>query len=191
MAGRHGAGLRRGSDRVLPASRATARRLLGTGLALVAAFVVLRAVGAYGDPNPRLVEGTAAVRAMSFLNPMKYPPSLLFVLMTLGPALAALALLADARGPLAKVLVTFGRVPFLFYLTHLYLVHALAVALGTLQGLDPSATRVVFFMLPERYGVGLPVVYGLWIGVVAALYPMCRRYAELKARSRAWWLSYL
>ena len=132
-----------------------------------------------------------SVLAMSFLNLSKYPPSLLFLLMTLGPALLALALLPRARGRLAEMLVTFGRVPFLFYVTHLYVVHGVAVAVGVLQGRSAAEMRVVFLSLPEQYGVSLPAVYLLWLAVVASLYPLCRRYAELKAGSRAWWLSYL
>jgi hypothetical protein len=111
--------------------------------------------------------------------------------MTLGPALAALAFLRKARGPVADVFVTFGRVPFLFYVAHLYLVHALAVAAGVAQGYPAAELRNAFLFLPEGYGFGLPVIYLVWLGVVAALYPLCRRYAALKARSRAWWLSYL
>ncbi|HEU5041694.1 MAG TPA: heparan-alpha-glucosaminide N-acetyltransferase domain-containing protein [Gemmatimonadales bacterium] len=167
------------------------RRLAWTGALLVLAFVLLRALNAYGDPHPRLLVGDAAVLGMSFLNLTKYPPSLLFLLMTLGPALLALALLPRAPGRVANVLVTFGRVPFLFYVTHLYLVHALAVLVGVLQGHDEAQMRVLFLSLPQSYGVGLPVVYFLWLAVVAALYPLCRRYAALKSRSRAWWLSYL
>jgi len=128
---------------------------------------------------------------MSFFNLTKYPPSLLYLLMTLGPALVALAWLRRARGPLSEVLVTVGRVPFLFYVAHLLLVHALAVGAGVLQGFPAAAIRTVFKQLPADYGFGLPVVYLVWLGVVAVLYPICRRYAELKARSRAWWLSYL
>jgi ribose/xylose/arabinose/galactoside ABC-type transport system permease subunit len=111
--------------------------------------------------------------------------------MTIGPALVALAVFRRARGPVADVLVTFGRVPFLFYLAHLYLIHALAVPAGVAQGFPASAIRDVFLRLPDAYGFGLPVVYAVWLGVVALLYPVCRRYAELKGRSRAWWLSYL
>jgi hypothetical protein len=111
--------------------------------------------------------------------------------MTLGPSLVALAVLRRAKGAVAGIFVTFGRVPFLFYVTHLYLVHALAVAAGVWQGFPESALRTVFIDLPEGYGFGLPVIYLVWLGVVAALYPLCRRYAALKARSRAWWLSYL
>jgi uncharacterized membrane protein len=168
-----------------------ARRLLQAGAVLVAGFVVLRWLDVYGDPHPRFLHGGTALTAMSFLNLTKYPPSLLYLLMTLGPALLALAWLRRARGPVAEVLVTFGRVPFLFYVAHLYLVHALAVGAGVLQGFPASAMRTVFLRLPPEYGFGLPVVYLVWLGVVAALYPLCRRYAALKARSRAWWLSYL
>ena len=171
-----------------PAAR---RRLAWGGLLLVAAFVALRALNAYGDPHPRLVDGTATAMAISFLNLTKYPPSLLFLLMTLGPALLLLALLTHARGPLAAVLVTFGRVPFLFYVTHIYLVHGLTVLVGMLQGHSAAEMQGLFLNLPAGYGVGLPGVYLLWLLLVAALYPLCRRYAALKSRSRAWWLSYL
>jgi uncharacterized membrane protein len=167
------------------------RRLAFAGAALIAAFVLLRALDGYGDPAHRLHEGGAALLLMSFLNTTKYPPSLLYLLMTLGPALVALAAFRRARGPLADVFVTFGRVPFLFYVAHLYLVHALAVAAGVAQGFPASAIRTVSLRLPADYGFGLPVVYAVWLGVVAVLYPICRRYAEIKARSRAWWLSYL
>jgi hypothetical protein len=82
-------------------------------------------------------------------------------------------------------------VPFLFYVAHLYLIHALAMAAGAAQGFPPAAIGDLFLRRPEAYGFGLPVVYAVWLGVVALLYLVCRRYAEVKARSRAWWLSYL
>jgi len=176
---------------VFSPDRRDARRLLWAGAVLVAGFVVLRWLDIYGDPHPRVLHGETDIVLMSFFNTTKYPPSLLYLLMTLGPALLALAWLRRARGPLAQALVTFGRVPFLFYVTHLFLVHALAVGAGVWQGFPASAMRTVFKQLPADYGFGLPVVYLVWVGVVAMLYPICRRYAELKARSRAWWLSYL
>lgn len=176
---------------VFSPNRRDARRLLWAGAVLVAGFVVLRWLNVYGDPHPRVLHGETDIVVMSFFNATKYPPSLLYLLMTLGPALLALAWLRRARGPLAQVLVTFGRVPFLFYVTHLFLVHALAVGAGVWQGFPPAAMRTVFKQLPADYGFGLPVVYLVWLGAVAMLYPICRRYAELKARSRAWWLSYL
>jgi uncharacterized membrane protein len=167
------------------------RRLALAGALMVLGFVALRTLNGYGDPSPRLEQGSPALLAMSFVNVTKYPPSLLFVLMTLGPPLVVLALLHRAKGPVAGVFVTFGRVPFLFYVTHLYLVHALAVVAGMAQGFPGWSIRTVYRLLPQGYGFGLPVVYLVWLAVVAALYPMCRRYAALKARSRAWWLSYL
>ena len=164
----------------------------GPGVALVAAFVVLRPLNGYGDPSPRLDEGRPALLVMSFLNVTKYPPSLLYLLMTLGPALVALAFLPRAKGPVADVLVTFGRVPFLFYVTHLYLVHALAVLAGVVQGIPASAMLHVPPLSARR--VRLRAARGVsrcgsvwWL----LLYPLCRRYAALKSRSRAWWLSYL
>jgi uncharacterized membrane protein len=167
------------------------RRIAWAGALMVLAFVVLRTLNGYGDPSPRIDHGSPALLAMSFLNVTKYPPSLLFLLMTLGPALLVLALLHRARGPVADVFVTFGRVPFLFYVAHLYLVHALAVVAGVAQGFPGAAIRTVYRHLPEGYGFGLPVVYLVWLCVVAVLYPVCRRFAAFKARSRAWWLSYL
>jgi uncharacterized membrane protein len=176
---------------VFSQERTAPRKLAIAGAIMVAAFVVLRTLNGYGDPSARLEDGSPELLAMSFLNLTKYPPSLLYLLMTLGPALIALAYLPRAKGRLADVLVTFGRVPFLFYVTHLYVVHAIAVAAGVAQGFPESALRNVFLFLPEGYGFGLPVIYLVWLGVVAALYPLCRRYAALKARSRAWYLSYL
>ena len=170
---------------------ATSRQVAWAGVALTVGFVALRWVNGYGDLLPRLHNGGPAVVAMSFLNTTKYPPSLDYVLMTLGPALVALHLFRRARGPLAGALVTFGRVPFLFYVAHLDLVHAIAVAAGVWQGYPVGSMLVFHGFTPAGYGFGLPVVYLVWIAVVAALYPLCRRYAELKGRSRAWWLSYL
>jgi len=167
------------------------RRLVCVGVVLVFAFVELRLSNLYGDPRARLLDGDPATMLMSFLNTTKYPPSLLYLLMTLGPGLIALAVFRGAKGPLAGVLVTFGRVPFLFYVAHLYLVHSIAVALGVAQGFPTSAMLTYFRDLPKAYGFGLPVVYLVWLSVVAALYPVCRRYASHKSRSRAWWLSYL
>ena len=130
------------------------RRLAWTGALLMLAFVLLRTLGVYGDPAPRLVEGSAAVVAMSFLNLTKYPPSLLYLLMTLGPALVALTLLRRATGPLAGVLVTFGRVPFLFYVVHLYLVHAVAVAAACFRATRPRTCACSSSTGPRGSGSG-------------------------------------
>jgi uncharacterized membrane protein len=170
---------------------AVSRRLAWAGVAMVVAFAALRYLNGYGDPHPRLDDGTPELMAMSFLNVSKYPPSLLYVLVTLGPALVALAAFRRATGAPARVLVTFGRVPFLFYVTHIYLVHTIAIAAAVAQGFPAASLQVLHGFQPVGYGFGLPAIYLVWLAVVAALYPLCRRYAELKARSRAWWLSYL
>jgi uncharacterized membrane protein len=167
------------------------RRLAWVGGFLVFAFVELRLLNLYGDPSLRFNDGDMAPLLMSFLNTTKYPPSLLYLLMTLGPGLVALSLFRQAKGRLASVFVTFGRVPFLFYVAHLYLVHSIAVTAGLVQGFPASAMLTYFRDLPKDYGLGLPVVYLVWLGVVAALYPLCRRYAELKGKRREWWMSYL
>lgn len=166
-------------------------RLALLGAVLVAAFLLLRTLNGYGDPHPRLTEGGASVVIMSFLALNKYPPSLLFLLMTLGPALLVLALAGRARDRAAGFLVVFGRVPFLFYVAHLYLVHALAVLGATVQGLPASALFILPLPPPDGYGFGLPVIYLVWAGAVLLLYPLCARYAAVKERSRTWWLSYL
>jgi uncharacterized membrane protein len=163
--------------------------LLGGGLTL--AFVVLRAVNVYGDPAPWSGQETAGRTVLSFLNTTKYPPSLLFLLMTMGPAIALLPLLERATGPLARAVTVFGRVPLFFYVIHLYLVHALALIVGVLAGFEARSFLRVWMFNPDGWGYGLPVVYLVWAGVVLALYPACRWFAGVKARRRDVWLSYL
>ena len=112
--------------------------------------------------------------------------------MTLGPGLIALALFEKVRGRLAGWLITLGRVPFFFYITHIYLIHIVAVTAAAFAGddlawlfQDPIVTK------PDGYGVSLPLVYVLWLGILLALYPLCRWFAALKQRRHDWWLSYL
>jgi uncharacterized membrane protein len=166
--------------------------LLRTGLALTAAFVVLRAIGAYGDPNPwQWQERGLIATTIDFLNTTKYPPSLAFLLMTLGPA-AMLCAVSDRRsGGIKDALVIFGRVPFAFYVAHVALIHVLSVLLGIAQGFRPGEMMTIFLFYPSGYGVPLPAVYVVWAIVIAMLYPFCRWMASLKARRRDWWLSYV
>jgi hypothetical protein len=155
------------------------------------AFLVIRAVNVYGDPVPWDARETVGRTVLSFLNTTKYPPSLLFLLMTLGPAIAVLPLLERLTGPAARAVIVFGRVPLFFYVLHLYLIHALALMVGTLAGFDPRQFLHLWLNNPEGWGYGLPVVYLVWAGVVMALYPACRWFAGVKARRREVWLSYL
>jgi uncharacterized membrane protein len=166
-------------------------RLLAWGAAATMAFVVIRGIGVYGEPNPWQAQDHAVATLIDFLNVTKYPPSLLFLLMTLGPA-AMLCAVADRVPALIKrPLMVFGRAPFAFYVAHLYLIHALAVAFGVTQGFAASQFLTYAFFFPKGYGVGLAATYAAWILIVAMLYPLCRWVAAVKDRRRDWWLSYL
>ena len=166
-------------------------QLLAWGVALSAAFVVVRAVGVYGDPNPWAVQNAASGTLIDFLNVTKYPPSLLYLLMTLGPAAVLCAFAGRVPEAVRRPLVMFGRVPFAFYVAHLYLIHALAVGFGVVQGFDARQFLTFSFFFPMGYGVGLPGVYVAWLLVIAILYPFCKWVAAIKARRQDWWLSYL
>jgi hypothetical protein len=130
---------------------------------------------------------------LAFINCEKYPPSLLYLMMTLGPALVALACFERARGWLANVLVTFGRVPFLFYVAHAYLTHGAAVAFACVMGHETAwlFRNLPPLIKPESFGISLAGVYLAWIAVTAALFSLCRWFAQIKQHRRAWWLSYL
>ncbi len=167
------------------------RELLWLGAALVAGFVLLRAVNGYGDPQPWSVQPDGLFTVLSFLNTTKYPPSLLFLLMTLGPALISLALFERVRGRLAGFFVVYGRVPFLFYIAHLYLIHALVLVVAGARGDDLRGYLTVWRFLPDSWGYGLVVTYLIWALVVISLYPLCRWFAGVKARRQEAWLSYL
>lgn len=169
------------------------RTLLVLGLSMLAAFVIVRATNLYGDPVPWSVQKNAVWTLMSFLNVSKYPPSLLYVLMTLGPAFLLLWLFERVRGPLAEGLLTFGRVPLFFYVLHIYLLHGAAMLVSVVQGYPVSASiQTITRPGPLKgFGFTLPVVYLVWIAALVILYPLCRWFGALKRRRRDWWLSYL
>jgi uncharacterized membrane protein len=168
------------------------RILRRSGAALIAGFLLLRASHIYGDPNPWEVQaGGMAATAMDFLNTTKYPPSLDYLLMTLGPA-ALLCSFADRiTGRIKDILVMFGRVPFAFYVGHLLLIHTLSVVMGVTQGFPLHQMMTTYRFYPKGYGVGLAGVYAVWVLVVLLMYPFCRWVAGVKARRRDWWLSYI
>lgn len=167
------------------------RTLLWGGAGLSLAFIGLRAMDIYGDANHWATQGDNLRTLLDFLNTTKYPPSLLYLLMTLGPA-AMLCAVADRTPASAhRVLVNFGRAPFAFYIAHLYLIHAACVALGMYQGFSPNQMMTIMGFFPEGYGLSLAGVYVVWALVVAALYPLARSVTALKARRKDWWLSYL
>lgn len=180
------------------------RRLVQIGLGALAVFFLLRSTNLYGDPHPWSVQAGLLPTVFSFFNVQKYPPSLAFLLVTLGPSLIALALLdrwgmdgtCPCRG-LRRVLVTFGRVPLFYYLLHLPLIHALALAVFWMAGRDTAWLFGAFTdaaHLPSAEpgrGFGLPVIYATWLASLLVLYPACRWFDRLKQRRREAWLGYL
>lgn len=172
--------------------------LLGLGIGLALTFVVLRGSNLYGDPHPWVTQKTGLFTFFSYINCEKYPPSLLFLLMTLGPAILALAFLDRTAPSLSRPFVTLGRVPLFFYLLHLAAIHALAIAFayaryGQADWMFKNVTVPSNTVLPypQGYGYSLMMVYAIWLGVVLVLYPACRWFANVKRRRREAWLRYL
>jgi uncharacterized membrane protein len=167
------------------------RFLAFCGCGLVVLFVVLRWSNAYGDPHPWTVQKNGVYTLLSFVNCEKYPPSLLYLLMTLGPAILLLALLDRPAGPFASKVCVYGRVPFFYYVLHIPLIHAMSVGVFFAK-YGPSVFKYnMANPPPPDFGFGLPLVYLFWAVAVAILYRPCRWFADLKARRRDVWLSYL
>jgi uncharacterized membrane protein len=161
------------------------RTLLRLGGAMTVAFVLIRLLNVYGDPNPWSVQKDAVTTVLSFLNTTKYPPSLEYLLMTLGPAIMSLVLFERWSGPVAAFFSVYGRVPLFYYLGHIALAHLLAGLTALALGFGPAMlTGNVFFGPVQGWGFGLGVVYLVWLVVVFLLYLPCRWYADLKARRR-------
>jgi uncharacterized membrane protein len=169
------------------------RFLLRVGLALVIAFIAIRAINLYGDPAPWV----ATRPLISFLNTNKYPPSLLFLLMTLGPALLLLGAIDGRTGPGTRVFSTYGKVPLFYFLVHFALIHLIAVVVcyarfGEVHGMFESPSIAQFpFTAPPGWGFSLPLVYLFWAIVVGCLYPLCSWYARVRQTRRFPLLSYL
>lgn len=168
------------------------QRLIITGAALTALFVLLRWINLYGNPIPRKIYPDLWSNVLSFFDASKYPPSLQYAGMTLGPALLALAAFEKLPQKKQGVLSVYGRVPFFYYVLHFYLLHALLVIVFFATGHSSAQiAQVPFWFRPADFGYALPVVYLIWIGVVVALYRPCRWFDRYRAAHRRWWLSYL
>lgn len=169
------------------------RQLARLGCALTMFFIVLRLSNAYGDPQPWTpMQGDLVATLLSFVNCEKYPPSLLYLLMTIGPAVVVLALLDGRTGALTRALDRIGRTPLLYYVGHIYVLHALAVLVAWSTDMD------VTWLLessdagkPPEWGYSLPIVYAIAGVVVLFLYPLCGWFGAVRQRRREWWWSYL
>jgi uncharacterized membrane protein len=182
---------------VMTISSARRRRwLIGIGAAITAAFVIVRGINRYGDPA-RWSNQVPGMAVLSFLRCTKYPPSLDFLLMTMGPAILLLGLFDGWKFSRANPLVVFGRVPLFYFVVHLFLIHGLTIPpaliryghagfpLNPLPSMGGQAS-----LYPADYGYGLGTVYLVWGGVVLAMYPLCLWFARLKSRRNDWWLRY-
>lgn len=200
------------------------RWLLGLGFVAIALFVVMRASNFYGDPNPFRTESGFIARVaelrsdgipendppgegvpdpkmsepefsiVSFFNTQKYPPSLLFLLMTLGPAMIVLALAdrIDGKAVWQHICIVFGRVPMFFYILQWFMAHGAGILLALLAGKAVMVSPPFpGFEIPPDHGFSLPVVYAAWIAGLIILYPLCRWWGNLKQRNKHWVLSYL
>ena len=170
--------------------------LIGSGLFCWALFILLRIPNLYGEPNPWDWHTTPSMSMLSFINVSKYPPSLDYVLITIGFALLFLGLFETLRGKISEAITVIGRVPMFYYILHIYLIHFLAMLAAGLTGFNPfdMVTDQFISMIPtlKGYGFSLPVTYLIWILVVVLLYPFCRWYNRYKSSHRHhWWLSYL
>ena len=176
------------------------RILISFGAASTLAFVVIRAVNVYGDPARWSTQKSGIYTTLSFLNCTKYPPSLSFLLMTLGPALLALACFDRWPLKVTNPLIVLGHVPLFYFIAHFYTAHIVAELLALFR-YGSAALRFVFIPMPSfggpsesfppNFGYSLWVVYAVWALIVVGLYPACRWFAKVKATRRSWWLSYL
>lgn len=174
------------------------RILLRLGIAVTVLFVILRAINIYGDPAPWAAQPSALFTSLSFLNTTKYPVSLLFLLMTLGPAMLLLygTDKSHGNGRIARFLMTYGRVPLFYFILQMFYAHAAGIILGYAAGQDagflftnyPFAANV---QPSAGFGFPLWVVFAVWIAGLFILYPLCAWYGKLKRNNRHWAFSYL
>lgn len=168
--------------------------LFSAGFATTVLFLVLRFANSYGDPAPWSVQKNAVYTILSFLNTTKYPPSLIYLCMTLGPALMLLSVIETAQNKFSKILIVYGKVPFFYYILHFYILHTLLVILFYASGYgaaDMSNPNIPFNFRPLHFGYDLWVVYLIWFCVIASLYYPCKWFGKYKATHKQWWLSYL
>lgn len=168
--------------------------IFNTGIALIALFIILRFINSYGDPLHWSYQKNALYTFLSFLNTTKYPPSLLYCAMTLGPAFIFLSLKENANGRLSKICMVYGRVPFFYYVLHFFIIHTLCMILFFATGHTADQIRdpnVPFLFRPATFGFDLWIVYVIWFLLVAALYKPSKWFGTYKAAHRQWWLSYV
>ena len=180
-------------------TEAQRRKILSVlGLGLILFFIVVRFINIYGDPAAWSIQKNGLYTFFSFMKVTKYPPSLLYLCITIGPALLLLSFIDRIKNGFTNIMLVFGRTAFFYYIIHLYLIHLLAVIAffirgnHTVQDAIDSMQRVPFLFVMPGEGVGLALVYAVWAGVIITLYPLCKWYDKYKtSHKEKWWLSYL
>lgn len=171
------------------------RKLIQMGSGLLVLFIVLRFINMYGDPVPWTTQSRGPVYTfLSFLNVNKYPPSLLFLSVTIGSGMLFLAFIEKVQNRFTSIMNIYGRVPMFYYILHFYIIHILVVIVFYLQGFgnkDIITPNVPFLFKPQAFGFNLRGVYAVWAFVIIVLYPLCKKYNAYKSTHQKWWLSYL
>jgi uncharacterized membrane protein len=186
-----------GLGRIFTISYSASRRrkiLYWMGSASVLLFFIFRSINHYGDPSHWYMQKNLLFSWLSFFNVSKYPPSLDYISLTIGVAMITLALFDRVSKDSFLFVGVFGRVPFFFYVLHIYLIHLMAVILFYIEGYtskDIAPQHTPFYFRPDQFGFELVAVYLLWFSVIMILYPLCAWYDNYKTNHRKWWLSYL
>lgn len=165
--------------------------LIYTGSSLIIFFVIIRSINAYGDPVPWTQQRDGLFTFLSFMNVNKYPPSLMYISILIGPALIFLALAENINNRLSSIITIYGRVPFFYYVVHFFLIHTLSFITMLISGLSAEEIWVTNFPFRPAFGYELWVVYLFWLLVLIIMYPLCKKYNQYKNTHRHWWLSYL
>lgn len=177
-------------------SKERASLLMKFGIYSVLAFIVLRLTNFYGEPNHFAIQEKISFSVMALFNTTKYPPSLLYILMTIGPSLILLSIIEKYKNKITDFFIVFGRVPLFYYFSHVFLIHITAIIFLMIENKDYSIMLNMTPFLPNQYqlmeyGYPLWVVYLVWVIVILILYPICYKYMKYKSNSKKWWLSYL
>ena len=170
--------------------------LMKFGIYSILAFIVLRLTNFYGEPNHFAIQENISFSIMALFNTTKYPPSLLYLLMTIGPSLILLSIIEKYKNKVTDFFIVFGRVPLFYYFSHVFLIHLTAIIVLIIENKDYSIMLNMTPFLPNQYqlmeyGYPLWVVYLVWVIVILILYPICYKYMKYKSNSKKWWLSYL
>ena len=167
------------------------RLLLAFGLSCIASFAILRGFNLYGNPTEWSMQSSSFSSFLAMLNVEKYPPSLTYLLVTLGVSSLIMYFAETSQSKFHHWMVNFGKVPFFFYVVHLYVIHLVAIAIGVFQGSDLSVITGPFWLYPASHGVNLFLTYIIWLAIVVLLYFPCRKFVQIKSSHHQWWLKYL